>query len=186
VAQLVKENQRFQPSRSVLEAANDDDDDDEMDEKEPDDYIVNVGDLEGDDEEAGIEDDGQAPAWAVTEQKISEARLKWRRHDKDTGSPEYQVAGMTERIFYLTKHLQDHPKDYSTRRGLVALVNKRRRLLNYLFKEDITRYQEIVASLGVRHKAPGVVVSREEKYVRYPQQKAVKKHLVVKKRGSKK
>jgi small subunit ribosomal protein S15 len=187
VAHFVKENQRFQPSRSVLEVgSNVDDDDDDVDAPPPDDYIVNVGDLEGDDQEAGIEDDGQPPAWAVSQKAIVDARLKWRRHDTDTGSPEYQVAGMTERIFYLTKHLQEHPKDYSTRRGLVALVNKRRRLLNYLFTESIDRYKDIVASLGVRHKAPGVVVSRDEKYVRFPKQNAIKKHLVTKKRGSKK
>jgi small subunit ribosomal protein S15 len=186
VAQLVKENQRFQPSRSVLEVGNNNDDEDDVDEKEPDDYIVNVGDLEGDDQEAGIEDDGQPPAWAVSSQAIADARLKWRRHETDTGSPEYQVAGMTERIFYLTKHLQEHPKDYSTRRGLVALVNKRRRLLNYLYSENADRYKDIVASLGVRHRAPGAVVPREEKYVRFPKQNAVKKHLVTKKRGTKK
>jgi small subunit ribosomal protein S15 len=188
VAQLVKENQRFQPSRSVLEVGSsvDDDDDEDIDAPPPDDYIVNVGDLEGDDQEAGIEDDGQPPAWAVSQQRLTELRVQYRRHEKDTGSPEYQVAGMTERITYLTKHLQLHPKDYSTRRGLVALVNKRRRLLNYLFSENIERYKEVVLSLGVRHKAPGAVVSREDKYGRFPQQQAIKKHLVTKKRGSKK
>merc|ERR1712150_362070 len=134
-----------------------------------------------DDEEAGIEDDGEPPAWAASQQRMDELREKYRRHDKDTGSPEYQVAGMTERISYLTKHLQQHPKDFSTRRGLVALVNKRRRLLNYLFKEDVERYKAVVSSLGVRHKAPGNVASREEKYGRFPQQKAVKKHLVKRK-----
>ena len=100
--------------------------------------------------------------------------MQYRRHETDTGSPEYQVAGMTERISYLTKHLKDHPKDFSTRRGLVALVNKRRRLLNYLFREDIERYQTIVSSMGIRHKAPGRVQSREEQYGRFPSQKAKK------------
>lgn len=87
---------------------------------------------------------------------------------------------MTERIAYLTKHLQQHPKDFSTRRGLVALVNKRRRLLNYLYREDETRYVEMVNSLGIRHKAPGRVESREDKYSRFGQQKAIKKHLIKK------
>lgn len=147
-----------------------------------DDYIVNVGDLETeDDQDAGIEDDGQPPAWMVSSQRIQELRLKHRRHETDTGSPEYQVAGMSERINYLTKHLQMHPKDFSTRRGLVALVNKRRRLLNYLAQEDVPRYKELVASLGIRHKAPGLMVSRDEPYVRFPKQKAVRKHLVQKK-----
>ncbi|EEC49944.1 predicted protein, partial [Phaeodactylum tricornutum CCAP 1055/1] len=85
-----------------------------------------------------------------SKERVDELRAKHRRHEKDTGSPEYQVAGMTERIAYLTKHLQQHPKDFSTRRGLVALVNKRRRLLNYLSREDTGRYTELVASLGVR------------------------------------
>jgi len=166
----------------------DDDNDDfdginsDIDSPPADDYIVNVGDMEGDDEEVGLEDDGQPPLWAVSQARIQELREKYRRHDKDTGSPEFQVAGMTERITYLTKHLQQHPKDYSTRRGLVALVNKRRRLLNYLAREDVERYKELVASLGVRHKAPGLVPSREEKYMRFPKQKAVRKHLVSKKK----
>jgi small subunit ribosomal protein S15 len=98
-------------------------------------------------------------------------RIKYRRSENDTGSPEFQVAGLTERIAYLTDHLKEHPKDFSTRRGLVALVNKRRRLLNYLFTEDLNRYKDLVDSLGVRHKAPSRVQSKDEKYGRYPQQK---------------
>ena len=98
-------------------------------------------------------------------------RAKYRRSDNDTGSPEFQVAGMTERISYLTNHLKEHPKDFSTRRGLVALVNKRRRLLNYLFKEDVERYKDVVRSLGVRHKPPSKVQSREQQYGRFPKQK---------------
>jgi small subunit ribosomal protein S15 len=151
-----------------------------------DDFIVNIGDLEtDDDQEVGMEDDGELPGWAVTAQRIQEARAQYRRHETDTGSPEYQVAGMTERINYLTKHLQLHPKDFSTRRGLVALVNKRRRLLNYLAREDVPRYKELVASLGIRHKAPGLIPSREEPYTRFPRQKAIKKHLVQKKAATK-
>merc|ERR1712216_529022 len=146
----------------------------DIDSPPADDYIVNVGDLDDeDDESAGIEDDGEPPAWYASGQRMQELREKYRRTEKDTGSPEFQVAGMTERISYLTKHLQQHPKDFSTRRGLVALVNKRRRLLNYLFREDESRYAEIVSSLGIRHKAPGRVESREDKYAQYPKQKAV-------------
>merc|ERR1712003_335111 len=149
-------------------------------------FLVNVGELEGDDEDdadlVGSEDDGEPPAWYVYEQRVAEMREKYRRHDKDTGSPEYQVAGMTERISYLTKHLQMHPKDYSTRRGLVALVNKRRRLLNYLFKEDIQRYKDIIASMGIRHRPPSRVQSKTEQYGQYPKQKKPKKHLVEKKK----
>ena len=154
----------------------------DIDSPPADDYIVNVGDLDNeDDEDTGIEDDGEPPAWYASQQRMAELRETHRRHEKDTGSPEYQVAGMTERIPYLTKHLQQHPKDFSTRRGLVALVNKRRRLLNYLFKENEAKYVEIVQSLGIRHKAPSNVENREEKYSRFPKQKAVKKHLLKKK-----
>jgi small subunit ribosomal protein S15 len=184
VSKLLQQHeiQRVQPiSLADVDSIDGEDDFDEGGEIEED-YIVNVGDLEGDDQdEAGIEDDGEPPAWYSSQQRMQELREKHRRHEKDTGSPEYQVAGMTERIAYLTNHLQEHPKDFSTRRGLVALVNKRRRLLNYLFSENVDRYAELVSSLGIRHKAPGRVEDRVEKYGRFPKQKAVKKHLVKKK-----
>lgn len=178
---MVQESQRFYPRTTLSETTLDDEEINDIDSPPADDYIVNVGDLDEDDEEAGIEDDGEPPAWAASQQRMNELREKYRRHDKDTGSPEYQIAGMTERISYLTQHLQEHPKDFSTRRGLVALVNKRRRLLNYLVREDENRYVEIVNSLGIRHKAPGRVETREESYSRFPKQKAVKKHLLKKK-----
>merc|ERR1712151_367764 len=102
----------------------------------------------------------EPPVGFTYQLKLAEVREQYRRHDTDTGSPEYQVASMTERISYLTSHLKMHPKDFSTRRGLVALVNKRRRLLNYLFEEDVERYKSLVAALGIRHKAPGRGTSR--------------------------
>jgi small subunit ribosomal protein S15 len=108
---------------------------------------------------------------AALKDRISEVRQTYRRHETDTGSPEYQVAGLTERISYLTNHLKDHPKDFSTRRGLVALVNKRRRLLNYLYKEDEKRYVEIVSSLGIRHRVPGAIPSKDDIYGRFPSAK---------------
>mmetsp|Transcript_123876 Transcript_123876/g.185156 ORF Transcript_123876/g.185156 Transcript_123876/m.185156 type:complete len:214 (+) Transcript_123876:71-712(+) len=182
VAQMVQDTQRYQPPRTTLGGALDEELND-IDSPPADDYIVNVGELEADDDEdAGTEDDGQVPVWAASQARVDELRSAWRRSEKDTGSPEYQVAGMTERIAYLTKHLQENPKDYSTRRGLVALVNKRRRLLNYLIREDQDKYQEIVTGLGIRHRAPGRVQSREEKYSRFNRQKAVKKHLVQKRK----
>ena len=110
-------------------------------------------------------------AAAALKERINDVRQTYRRHETDTGSPEYQVAGLTERISYLTEHLKEHPKDFSTRRGLVALVNKRRRLLNYLYKEDEKRYAEIVSSLGIRHRVPGAIPSREDIYGRFPGQK---------------
>jgi len=137
----------------------------EDDEDETPNFIVNASDLDA----AAVEDTPSARA--IFESKLLDARANYKRHETDTGSPEYQVAGMTERISYLTSHLQTHPKDFSTRRGLVALVNKRRRLLNYLFTEDVERYKNVVASLGIRHKAPGRVMSRAEKYSVYQSKK---------------
>ncbi len=71
-------------------------------------------------------------------------------HDKDTGSPEVQIALITERINYLTEHFKVHKKDHHSRRGLLKLVGKRRRLLNYLKKSDPKRYKGIVEKLKLR------------------------------------
>ena len=139
----------------------------DIDEVAPEDFIVNEGDI--DDEPAEVDD--SIPSWAALNERVAEMRAKYRRSENDTGSPEFQVAGMTERISYLTLHLKENPKDFSTRRGLVALVNKRRRLLNYLFKEDVERYKDCVNSLGVRHKPPSVVLSKDIAYGRFPKQK---------------
>jgi small subunit ribosomal protein S15 len=73
-----------------------------------------------------------------------------RRHESDTGSPEVQVALMTERVQYLTEHLKHHPKDHHTRLGLLKLVGRRRRLLDYLARRDIARYRSLVEQLGLR------------------------------------
>lgn len=151
--------------------------DDVTAEDEPQDFLLEASDLDGV-ESAETED--PTPASWISQQRIAELRITHRRHETDCGSPEFQVAGMTERISYLTKHLQQHPKDFSTRRGLVAMVNKRRRLLNYLYQEDQERYVAVVQSLGVRHKPPGRY-DREEKYASYPKQKAIKKHLLKRK-----
>ena len=70
--------------------------------------------------------------------------------DGDTGSPEVQVALLTGRIAYLTEHLQEHKHDHHSRRGLLLLVGKRRRLLNYLQDEDIERYRALIGRLGLR------------------------------------
>jgi small subunit ribosomal protein S15 len=144
----------------------------DVEEAAPEDFIVNVGDI--DDEPVDEAADDSDPAWAVLNERITEMRIKYRRSESDTGSPEFQVAGITERITYLTSHLKEHPKDFSTRRGLVALVNKRRRLLNYLFNEDVGRYSDLLASMGIRHKPPTKVQSRDTKYGRFPKQKANK------------
>jgi small subunit ribosomal protein S15 len=73
-----------------------------------------------------------------------------RRHDTDTGSPEVQIAVLSERISGLTEHLRDHPKDHASRRGLLKLVGRRRRLLDYLAQTDVDRYRAIIARLGLR------------------------------------
>ena len=75
---------------------------------------------------------------------------KYKRDEKDTGSPEVQIAILTERINELTEHLKVHQKDNHSRRGLLKMVGKRRNLLNYLAKKDINRYREIVKELGLR------------------------------------
>jgi small subunit ribosomal protein S15 len=73
-----------------------------------------------------------------------------RRHDSDTGSPEVQVALLTERINHLTEHLKVHKKDHHSRRGLLMLVGQRRRLLDYLNANDVDRYRALIAKLGLR------------------------------------
>ncbi len=75
---------------------------------------------------------------------------KYRIHDSDTGSPEVQVAILTERINYLTEHLKTHKKDHHSRRGLLKMVGRRRALLDYLKDTDIDRYRAIVERLGLR------------------------------------
>lgn len=75
---------------------------------------------------------------------------KYGRHEGDTGSPEVQIALLTERINYLTDHLRTHKKDHHSRRGLLMMVGQRRGLLNYLTKQDIERYRAIVKELGLR------------------------------------
>lgn len=72
------------------------------------------------------------------------------RADNDTGSPEVQVAILTERIVNLTEHFKTHAKDNHSRRGLLMLVNKRRRLLDYLKRKDVARYSALIAKLGLR------------------------------------
>ncbi|MDQ4006778.1 MAG: 30S ribosomal protein S15 [Actinomycetota bacterium] len=75
---------------------------------------------------------------------------EYATNDGDTGSPEVQVALLTQRIKNLTEHLKSHKHDHHTRRGLLLLVGQRRRLLNYLQKNDITRYRSLVERLGLR------------------------------------
>jgi len=75
---------------------------------------------------------------------------KYRVHEKDTGSAEVQIALLTERINHLTEHFKVHIKDHHSRRGLLKLVGKRRRLLDYIKKKDVMKYRELIKSLGIR------------------------------------
>ncbi|MDR1701918.1 MAG: 30S ribosomal protein S15 [Sporomusaceae bacterium] len=75
---------------------------------------------------------------------------KHRLHQSDTGSPEVQIAILTERINYLTEHLKEHKKDHHSRRGLLKMVGQRRRLLNYVKDKDIDRYRSIIERLNLR------------------------------------
>ncbi len=75
---------------------------------------------------------------------------EYGQHDSDTGSPEVQVALLTERIDQLTEHLRTHKHDHHSRRGLLMMVGKRRRLLNYLRRVDVERYRSLIARLGLR------------------------------------
>ena len=76
--------------------------------------------------------------------------VEYRTHDTDTGSPEVQVALLTERINHLTEHLKVHKKDHHSRRGLLMLVGRRRRLLDYVKANDVERYRGLIARLGLR------------------------------------
>ncbi|MCI8335970.1 MAG: 30S ribosomal protein S15 [Peptococcaceae bacterium] len=86
----------------------------------------------------------------MTVEKKQEIIDKFKTHEGDTGSPEVQIALLTERINYLTEHMKVHKKDFHSRRGLLKLVGQRRGLLNYLRKNDIERYRQIIAALGLR------------------------------------
>ena len=84
-----------------------------------------------------------------TEMK-KEIITNYRTHDSDTGSPEVQIALLTQRITDLTDHFKTHKKDHHSRRGLLKLVSKRRHLLDYLKKCDVERYRQLIRSLGIR------------------------------------
>jgi small subunit ribosomal protein S15 len=75
---------------------------------------------------------------------------KYKQHESDTGSPEVQIALLTERITHLTEHFKTHAKDHHSRRGLLKLVGQRRRLLDYLKSKNVERYRKLIDSLGIR------------------------------------
>jgi small subunit ribosomal protein S15 len=87
---------------------------------------------------------------ALTQERKQELIKEFQLHETDTGSPEIQIAMLTDRINYLTEHLKMHPKDHHSRRGLLKMVGQRRSLLNYLMNSDFDRYKAIVTRLGLR------------------------------------
>ena len=87
----------------------------------------------------------------ITKEQKSAVIAEYATHEGDTGSPEVQIALLTERINHLNDHLKTHKKDHHSRRGLLKMVGVRRSFLNYLMKNDINRYRAIVEKLGLRH-----------------------------------
>lgn len=86
----------------------------------------------------------------LSNERKTELIRTYKTHDSDTGSPEVQVALLSERINYLTEHFKTHVKDHHSRRGLLKLVGQRRRLLDYLKRKDGDRYAELIKRLGIR------------------------------------
>lgn len=87
---------------------------------------------------------------AMSAQETQAVIDKYKRTENDTGSPEVQVALLTARINYLTEHFKTHKKDHHSRRGLVHMVNSRRKLLDYLKNKDVERYRDLISNLGLR------------------------------------
>ncbi|MFZ3587874.1 30S ribosomal protein S15 [Bacillus sp. DJP31] len=87
---------------------------------------------------------------ALTQERKNEIISEYKTHESDTGSPEVQIAVLTEQINTLNDHLRTHKKDHHSRRGLLKMVGKRRNLLNYLRNNDVTRYRTLINKLGLR------------------------------------
>lgn len=88
---------------------------------------------------------------AITVEQTQSIVKSFQKHEKDTGSSEVQIALLTQRISYLTEHLKTHVKDFHSRRGLIALANRRRKLLDYLKRTDFEKYQDVLGRLNLRH-----------------------------------
>ncbi|MDR1377579.1 MAG: 30S ribosomal protein S15 [Synergistaceae bacterium] len=87
----------------------------------------------------------------IQKEKKQEVIATYKTHESDTGSPEVQVAVLTERVRVLTEHLKIHTKDFHSRRGLLKMVGRRRKLLRYLKEKDFNRYRSLIERLGLRH-----------------------------------
>ncbi|PLX29744.1 MAG: 30S ribosomal protein S15 [Alphaproteobacteria bacterium] len=88
---------------------------------------------------------------SITQEKKQEIIKKHAQNEKDTGSPEVQVSVLTERIKNMTEHMKVHKKDLHSQRGLIAMVNRRRRLLKYIKNNSVEQYQALIKELGLRH-----------------------------------
>ncbi len=97
-----------------------------------------------------MKDEGGENPLALTKDRKEEIIGTYGKHERDSGSPEVQIALLTERINSLTEHLRDHRDDVHSRRGLLQMVGRRRRLLNYLMANEVDRYRTIVQQLGLR------------------------------------
>jgi len=86
----------------------------------------------------------------INSKQIKEVREKYKLHEKDTGSAEYQIAALTVRISYMTAHIKKNPKDYASTRGLIAMVNARKKLLKYLRRENKDKFLKICIGLNIR------------------------------------
>ncbi len=93
---------------------------------------------------------GVSPASVLARERKQDVITRFRTHDNDTGSPEVQIAVLSERIGELTEHFKSHQKDHASRRGLLMMVSKRRRLLDYLKNYDSERYKDVIQKLGIR------------------------------------
>jgi small subunit ribosomal protein S15 len=98
----------------------------------------------------GVSNIKEVKRMAITQERKNELISEYKVHDTDTGSPEVQIAILTEQINELNDHLRTHKKDHHSRRGLLKMVGKRRNLLTYLRNKDITRYRELIGRLGLR------------------------------------
>lgn len=98
----------------------------------------------------GMRNDKEVTRMALTQERKQEIIEQFKTHENDTGSPEVQIAILTEKINELNEHLRVHKKDHHSRRGLLKMVGQRRNLLNYLRKKDITRYRTLINRLGLR------------------------------------
>jgi len=121
-----------------------------------------------------IADWGDLDRNAVVEQRVQD-RASWGRHDSDCGSPEVQIAMFTTRIKHVTKHVIENPKDHASRRGLLALVSKRRRLLHYYFAKTPAKAEKLADDLGVRFRFRNQMPGRAEKYRQYTSTKQKRK-----------